>query len=136
MKFYGREKQRKQIHKMIASDDQMVALIYGRRRIGKSELIKQCLRESEVRSIYYECKQTTEKNNVDSLAEIISETFDYPKPAFESMEEVLKFLFVKSRQEKMILVLDEYPYIREAIKGLDSILQVLADENQIGRAHV
>ena len=130
MKFYGREKQRKQIHKMIASDDQMVALIYGRRRIGKSELIKQCLRESEVRSIYYECKQTTEKSNVDSLAEIISETFDYPKPAFESMEEVLKFLFVKSRQENMILVLDEYPYIREAIKGLDSILQVLADENR------
>lgn len=58
MKFYGREKQRKQIHKMIASDDQMVALIYGRRRIGKSDLIKQCLRESEVRSIYYERKQT------------------------------------------------------------------------------
>lgn len=58
MKFYGREKQRKQIHKMMASDDQMAALIYGRRRIGKSDLIKQCLRESEVRSIYYECKQT------------------------------------------------------------------------------
>lgn len=47
MKFYGREKQRKQIHKMTASVDQMVALIYGRLRIGKSELIKQCL-------IYYD----------------------------------------------------------------------------------
>ena len=129
MKFYGRERQKEQIHKMIMSDDQMVALIYGRRRIGKSELIKQCLRESEIRSIYYECKQTTEKNNVDSLAEIVGETFAYPKPAFDSMEELLKFLFAQSRREKIIVVLDEYPYIREAIKGLDSILQ-------IGRAHV
>lgn len=132
MKFYGRERQKEQIHKMIMSDDQMVALIYGRRRIGKSELIKQCLRESEIRSIYYECKQTTEKNNVDSLAEIVGETFAYPKPAFDSMEELLKFLFAQSRREKIIVVLDEYPYIREAIKGLDSILQVLTDDNRNG----
>lgn len=130
MKFYGREKQKEKIHKMIASDDQMVALIYGRRRIGKSELIKQCLRETDIRSIYYECKQTTEANNVDSLAEIIAEIFNYPKPAFGSMEELLKFLFTQSRHERIILVLDEYPYIREAIKGLDSILQVLTDDNR------
>lgn len=130
MNFYGREKQKKQIHKMLETEDQMVTLIYGRRRIGKSELIKQCLRESEIRSIYYECKQTTEKNNVDSLAEIIAEAFDYPKPAFESMEELLKYLFRMSCREKLILVLDEYTYIREAIKGLDSILQVLTDENR------
>lgn len=31
MKFVGREKQRKQIHKMLKSDTQMVSLIYGRR---------------------------------------------------------------------------------------------------------
>ncbi|MEI3190777.1 MAG: hypothetical protein V8S36_00545 [Lachnospiraceae bacterium] len=45
----------------------MISLIYGRRRIGKSELIKQVLKETEIKSIYYECKQTTEQNNVDSL---------------------------------------------------------------------
>ena len=37
MNFYGREKQKKQIHKMLETEDQMVTLIYGRRRIGKSE---------------------------------------------------------------------------------------------------
>ena len=54
---------------MFRSDGQMVSLIYGRRRIGKSELIKQSLKESDLQSIYYECKQTTGRNNVDSLAE-------------------------------------------------------------------
>lgn len=127
MKFVGREKQRKQIHKMLKSDTQMVSLIYGRRRIGKSELIKQCLRESEIKSIYFECKQTTELNNTDSLSEIVSETLGYPKLAFGGMEELLRFLFEQSYKEKMILVLDEYPYIRENIKGMDSILQVLID---------
>ena len=57
--FYGREEQRKRLSDMINAQGQVVSLIYGRRRVGKSELIKQVLRESTVDSIYYECKQTT-----------------------------------------------------------------------------
>lgn len=45
---------------MFQTDGQMISLIYGRRRIGKSELIRQVLKETELKSIYYECKQTTE----------------------------------------------------------------------------
>ena len=71
--FYGREAERKKLHTMFHSDGQMISLIYGRRRIGKSELIK---------------------------------------------------------QEPLILVLDEYPYLRENAKGLDSILQSVIDSNK------
>lgn len=130
MKFYGRESQKKQIQKVFMSGRQETILIYGRRRIGKSELIKQCLREAALKSIYYECKQTTELNNVESLAEIVSENFGYPRLAFHGMEELLKFLYEKAWNEKMVLVLDEYPYLRENVKGMDSILQALIDGNR------
>ena len=125
--FYGRENERKKLCAMFHSDGQMISLIYGRRRIGKSELIKQVLKETHIKSVYYECKQTTEQNNVDSLAELIGEAFDFPKPAFENMEVLLRFLFQKSEKEPMILVLDEYPYLRENSKGLDSVLQSVID---------
>lgn len=125
--FYGRKIERKKLYTMFHSNGQMISLIYGRRRIGKSELIKQALKEADIKSIYYECKQTTEKNNVDSLAELIGEAFHFPKPAFENMENLLKFLFRKSEQEPLILVLDEYSYLRENAKGLDSILQSVID---------
>ena len=125
--FYGRENERKKLCTMFHSDGQMISLIYGRRRIGKSELIKQVLKETDIKSVYYECKQTTEQNNVDSLAELIGEAFDFPKPAFENMEVLLRFLFQKSEKEPMILVLDEYPYLRENSKGLDSVLQSVID---------
>ncbi|MBR1391000.1 MAG: ATP-binding protein [Lachnospiraceae bacterium] len=128
MKFYGREEQRKLLHKLLAKDDLQTALIYGRRRVGKSELIKQVLRESEQRSIYYECKQTTEENNTDSLAEIIADSFHYPKPAFDGIEKLLEFLFEESKQEPFVLVLDEYPYLRHSLPGIDSILQSLIDK--------
>ena len=116
--FYGRESQRTSLLNMIKKEEQMVSLIYGRRRIGKSELIKQVLRETDVCSIYYECKQTTERNNVDSLSEILADTFHFPKPIFVDIEALLDFLFIKAKEEPLILVLDEYPYLRENVKGL------------------
>lgn len=127
MRFLGRAEERKKLHRMLEKEGQAVTLIYGRRRVGKSELIKQTLKESNVRSIYYECKQTTELNNVDSLAVLIAGSFGLPKPAFGSMEEVLDFLFQKSCEEKLVFVLDEYAYLRECVTGLDSILQSLID---------
>ena len=112
---------------MLSQDEMQTALIYGRRRVGKSELIKQVLREEKITGIYYECKETTEKNNVDSLAELIEETFHFPKPSFTNMEELLKYLFEKAEESGFALVLDEYPYLRATVPGLDSILQNLID---------
>ena len=126
--FYGRERQKKSLLDMIAKDQQMISLIYGRRRIGKSELIKQSLKETDVQSIYYECKQTTERNNVDSLAELIGDAFNFPKPSFDNIEELLNFVFKKSEDTSLILVFDEYPYLRQNVKGLDSILQSVIDK--------
>lgn len=128
MGFLGRAEERNRLHRILKRDDQSVILIYGRRRVGKSELIKQVLREENVLSIYYECKQTTELNNVGSLALLIAGKFGLPKPAFDSMEEVLDFLFQRSCQEKLVFVLDEYSYLRECVTGVDSILQALIDK--------
>ncbi len=127
MKFYGRQPQRKLLRQMLSRDEMQTVLIYGRRRVGKSELIKQVLREEKITGIYYECKETTEKNNVDSLAELIGEAFHFPKPSFGSIEELLQYLFEKAIEMRIVLVLDEYPYLRAAVSGLDSILQSLID---------
>lgn len=127
MKFYGRAQEQKKLKNMFQADNQNVTLVYGRRRVGKSELIKQVLRSADTKSIYYECKQTSEQNNADSIAQLISETYGYPRMAASSMEAVLEFIFKQAEQESLILVLDEYPYAREAVKGLDSILQSLID---------
>ena len=113
---------------MFEKNEQMISLIYGRRRIGKSELIKQSLKETSVQSIYYECKQTTERNNVDSLSELVSEAFDFPKLYFEDIEALLDYLFKRAEETPLILVFDEYPYLRENVKGLDSIVQSLIDK--------
>ena len=128
MKFYGRKQEVSLLNRIFISEQMQTAMVYGRRRVGKSELIKYSLKNQDIKSIYYECKETTEMNNVDSLAGIIAEVFDFPKPSFNSLEELLRFIFNYSVKEPLIFVLDEYPYIRNAVKGIDSILQSIIDE--------
>ena len=75
MDFFGRERELARIEREIKSDGQSAILVYGRRRVGKSELIKQSLSTTNCRSIYYECKETSEQNNLESLSALVSEVF-------------------------------------------------------------
>ncbi len=79
MKFIGRAEELRKIKREISRDELRTILIYGRRRVGKSELVKQAIQESEGKSIYYECKQVTEENNTQSLCDIVAESYDLPK---------------------------------------------------------
>ena len=127
MAFIGRESEQKKLARQFSRAEQNTTLIYGRRRVGKSELILHSLRRSGVRAIYYECRQTTEESNVQNLSEIVSDAFGLPRLAFSGIEEVLRFVFERSFDEKVILAIDEYPYLRDAVKGMDSIVQALID---------
>jgi AAA+ ATPase superfamily predicted ATPase len=127
MTFVGRTLEKQKLCDVYKNDNQSTVLIYGRRRVGKSELIKESLRVAGVDSIYYECKQTSEMNNVESLSMLVSEKFGYPKLAFSSLEEILGFLFKRAETTPLVLVLDEYSYLKNVVLGLDSILQSLID---------
>ena len=128
MKFIGREEQLKKLDRVINTDELTFSLIYGRRRVGKSELVKQAIKRNDVKSFYYECKQVSEAGNAAGIGEIVSEIMGLPKLGYSDIEAVLKYIFELSVKEKIILVLDEYPYLRENIKGMDSILQSFIDK--------
>lgn len=129
MTFIGRKREQDKLVEQISSPSQNATLIFGRRRVGKSELILHVMRQqTSVRTIYYECRQTTAENNARSLSEVIAEAFHMPPLAFADIEAALRFVFERSREEKIALAIDEYPYLRDVVKGMDSILQVLLDE--------
>ena len=128
MRFYGRKRELTQLKKLISSDDMLMGLIYGRRRIGKSELVKQAIKESGIKSIFYECRQVTEESNVQSMCEVLSDVLGLPKLGYMKAEEIIDYIFKLSKEESIVFVLDEYPYLRENVKGLDSIIQALVDK--------
>ncbi len=128
MEFFGRVKELDQLRKELSADDMRMCLIYGRRRVGKSELVKQVINEIDAKTLYYECKQVTEESNVQSICDVVSEVLGLPKLGYTKLEEIVDYIFSLSLNENVVFVLDEYPYLRENVKGLDSILQSLVDK--------
>lgn len=126
--FLGRKDELSKIEAFLNKKGFFACLLYGRRRIGKSELIKNAIKDRKELTIYYEAKQTTEKNNVDSLTELICEVLKVDHIRFNGLEELLEYLFKFSIKNDLILVLDEYSYLIKMINGLDSILQNLIDK--------
>ena len=130
MNFIGRKEELEKLNRVMQADEMNFSLIYGRRRVGKSELVSQALSKIKAKKIYYECKQVAEESNVNGLSEILSESMGLPKLGFSNMESLLDYIFELSAKEKIVLVLDEYPYLRESIKGMDSILQAMIDKHR------
>lgn len=133
MEFIGRERELAKIEREMSDDEQRNILIFGRRRVGKSALIKQVLEGYTANggiAIYHECRQTFEADNLESLAALVSEGLGFPPLAFDSVREVVEFLFKQAETREITLVLDEYPYLRDAVKGLDSILQTSIDAHR------
>ena len=89
MNFIGRKDEIKILTNLYNSDNYEGILIYGRRRIGKSELIKESFKHAKCKKIYFECQKASEEFNVSNLSEIISSTFNIPIPSFKTFKEVL-----------------------------------------------
>lgn len=72
MNFIGRELEQKIIDSILKKKGyQGCLIIYGRRRIGKTELAKHCLMDKGVPFIIYQCKESSEKGNTYLLIKSI-----------------------------------------------------------------
>lgn len=76
MQFIGRQKEQNALTCFIASDLQEAALIYDRRRIGKTELILRVINNVSCIKIYYQCLESTQQKNCEELSKIISDAFE------------------------------------------------------------
>ena len=93
MNFIGRIKELAQIKNEVDQNNFSFMLIYGRRRIGKSELVQQVLTTSKVKNIYYECKQITQESNVKSICTLLEDYFKLPSLGFSTFEDILYDIF-------------------------------------------
>jgi AAA+ ATPase superfamily predicted ATPase len=129
MEFIGRQNEVKAINSLLLSSEYRGAVIYGRRRLGKTELLKHCLLNKGVPSIIYQCTQSSEETNTFDFALLVGQALNLSHLAFNSFIEAVAFVFAESKKRDIYLAIDEYPYIRKLIPGLDSKLQKLIDEN-------
>jgi uncharacterized protein len=129
MKFIGREEETRTIENILKKKGYQGCLIYGRRRIGKTELVKHCLMNKNVLFIMYQCKESSEQDNTYQLTKLLKQILGIEYISFEHFMDAIRFVFEYSKNKEVYFVLDEYPYIRQTIDGCDSKLQEIIDSS-------
>lgn len=126
--FIGRERELATLNKLYKSDNFEFIVIYGRRRVGKTALINQFIKDKK--AIYFMGIESNAKQNLENFSKNIIEyhTEIETDTSFLSFQAALEYVFKLSEKERLILALDEYPYIARASKSLASTLQLLIDK--------
>ncbi|VUT26713.1 MAG: Archaeal ATPase [Candidatus Methanolliviera sp. GoM_oil] len=100
-------------------------VIYGRRRIGKTELIKNFLQDKP--HIYFLCDKSGTERNISRLKRKIARYLDEPPVETNDLEEILSHL-VKRSNERIVIVFDEFSYLVEKDSTVPSQFQAVIDE--------
>lgn len=126
--FVGREKELRDLDKMYRSDKFEFAVIYGRRRVGKTALISHFIQDKK--AIYFMGVESNEKQNLENFSKSIFEYVEGVKSGlvFDSFQTALEYVFQLAQKERIIIAIDEYPYVARVSKGLASTLQMLIDK--------
>ena len=126
--FIGRERELKALNKLYGSNKFEFAVIYGRRRIGKTELIKQFL--GDKKAIYFMGIESNAKLNLENFSKSILEfnTGIRADTSFSNFQAALEYVFQLAENDRIILAIDEYPYVARSSKSLASTLQLLIDK--------
>lgn len=126
--FIGRERELATLNKLCASNKFEFIVIYGRRRVGKTALINQFIDGKN--TIYFMGVESNAKQNLENFSKSIIEynTGIETETSFLSFQAALDYVFKLSEKERLILAIDEYPYVARSSKSLASTLQLLIDK--------
>lgn len=126
--FIGRERELRTLNNLYQSDKFEFVVLYGRRRVGKTALINAFI--DNKKNIYFMGVESNAKQNLENFSNSIFEyqTGIQADTSFSSFQAALEFVFRLAEKERIILALDEYPYVARTSKSLASTLQMLIDK--------
>lgn len=128
MKFIDRTRELQRLIDLLSDTKGKLIVVYGRRRLGKSTLIKKVLKDGDV---YYEASKSESSIQRSALASTIAIGYkDFDKPSFPNWDSLLSS-FNNQCKEGSTLMLDEFPYLVEHDKSLPSIIQRIIDSGDM-----
>jgi len=125
--FIGRERELDSLNEFYNKDGIGMTVIYGRRRIGKSTLIAEFVKDKK--TIFYTATKVGKNRNLELFSRQVLEVFmpGIENISFNTTEAVFDFIAKNIGEDKIVLVIDELPYWAEKDEALLSILQKYID---------
>lgn len=126
-KFIGRKEELQKLNSLYQTTGFQMAVVYGRRRIGKSTLLAEFINDKK--AIYYMATKVGAERNVELLSEEVLHVLapGLQSVSFKGLESLLSFVGENLPDEKLVFIIDELPYWAEKDEAVLSIFQKFID---------
>ena len=115
----------------LSSNSGELVILYGRRRLGKTALLKQFIKGKT--SAYYMADRAAEKSQMDAFTLVLSESISEPTlsaASYSSWYDIFSsFDRLRNQEQRFVLVIDEYQYLCQTQPAFSSFLQKWWDEH-------
>lgn len=126
--FHCRDKELRDLNKRYNKDAFECIVVYGRRRVGKTALINEFCKGKP--TIFFSALNASSQENLEALSKAIYEK-DHPgadtAPVYPSFDAAFSEITRMAEEERLVFVIDEYPYLAKANKSISSRLQHIID---------
>ena len=125
--FIGRNSELQQLNTLYKQDKFQCVIIWGRRRVGKTTLINEFCKDKT--AIYFTGIESTAKDNLENFSKSIAAINGSSDnaPVFKDFRSALININDLAQKQKIVLIIDEYPYLARSYKSISSVLQELID---------
>lgn len=126
MEFVNREAELDFLNKKWSENKSQLVIVYGKRRVGKTELCIQFAKDKP--HIYFLCERIAPHKQLQKFTEMLSEYFKdefLPPEGFKDWETAFKY--IANKNQKIAIIIDEFPYLVETDEAIPSTFQKIWD---------
>ena len=125
-KFVGRDNELSLLADICQRNDFVFFILYGRRRVGKTMLLKRFLEDRD--GMYFLCDRRGTLKNLERFSGILSRHLDLPRMGVRSFTELFEETASRFGQREITVVMDEFPYLVKKDGEITSEFQYVIDE--------
>jgi AAA+ ATPase superfamily predicted ATPase len=122
--FWNRKGEQERLRAFLAAPGGGLAIVYGRRRCGKSTLLQRVL---DRKAVYFQADQREAPLQMQSVLKALSPVLpDFDRASFADWDDLLAALYARTTK-RLCVCLDEFPYLVQGAPELPSVLQRYVD---------
>ncbi len=125
LKFIDREAEMEFLDRKYKEGGFQLLVLYGRRRVGKTELITRFMAGKE--GIYYLADKRGTQTNSKLFAKEAAIFFNDIEPVAENFDNVFEYIVKRSNNKKIVVAIDEFSYLVERDHSIPSVFQKITD---------
>lgn len=124
--FVGREKELERIRELYDSDKFEFLVLYGRRRVGKTFLLREFANRHAC--VFFSAQEKNDQLNLEDFSKLVLNHFgDEYLGIFQSWGAAFEYIGKQCQQDKLVLIIDEFPFIASENPAIKSMLQHTID---------